>query len=324
MPRSGLRKIDPHGAQTFDLAMDGLAEFDKAEAGDRSCRYQMSGLETAAMIPDKPGEGAKNIERVSAGNAGNLVKDRLACDLELGADTRKIHACPIADRLSIDQAGIDLVVGELPQGMSRLGIGEARINHLDRRQRGDTSASPVGEVGVGGIGKRAINPESHFEFDADQAEFGPGEPRRTAADPISRDWRHDGRFSGSLPAGLEGSDGSEGTNDGFLNPIRRRKIDNRVFQVGAGQLPTAAMCGVQEVDNDGFIRTISHNVMSPRLYRQAYTKVRIYHRFGTVLKRISALAKLKVSHFVGGAKAPGPAVQAMNGLTIKSPRLSKG
>jgi len=331
MASSDFRKIDLHDAQALDLALDGLAEFDKSEARDRTRRHQMSGLETAAMIPDKPGKGAKNIERVSTGNRSNPVKDRLARNLEAGGDTRKIHTHPITDRLSIDQAGIDLVVSEVPKWVGRIVIGEARINHLDCRQRGDATASPVGEVGIGGIRKCTINPKSHFEFDANQVKFGPGESGRTAADPISKDWRHDGCIIGSFSAGLEGSDGPEGTGDGFLNPICRPKVDNRIFQVGAGQLPAAVMCGTQEVDSDSFGRTISHNIMSYRLYRQAYAPVepvsylwQIYLRFETVLRRIAALAKLTVPHFVDSANASGPVLPARNDLTIKSPRFSKG
>jgi len=241
------------------------------------------------MIPDKPGKGAKNIERVSTGNRGNPVKDRLARNLKACSNTRKVHTHPIVDRPPINQAGIDLVVGEYPKGIGRFVIGEARINHLDRRQRGDATTSPVGEVGIGGIGKRTVNLECHFEFDADQVKLGPGEPRRAASDPISKDWRHDGRIIGRHSAGLEGSDGSTGIDDGFLNPICRSKVDNRIFQVGAGQFSAALMSGAQEIDSDSFGRTISHNFMPCRLYRQAYAPVepvsylwQIYHRFGTV------------------------------------------
>ncbi|TDI58940.1 MAG: hypothetical protein E2O93_02005 [Alphaproteobacteria bacterium] len=248
--------------------MDGLAKCDETEAGDRSRRHQMSGLEAAAMIPDKPGKGAKNIERVTAGNRSNPVKDRLARNLKAGGDTRKIDALPIADWLPIHQAGIDLVVGEFPQGMGRFVINEARINHLDRHHRTDAVTSPVGEVGIVGIGKRTVNPEGHFEFDADQAEFRPGESRRTVADPISKDWRHDGRFIGGLSAGLEGADRSEAASDGVLDPICCCKIDNGIFQIDAGQLSTAVMCGAQKVDSNRFGRTICHNVISSRLYRQ--------------------------------------------------------
>ena len=168
MADSDFRKIDLHGAQAFDPALDGLAECDETEAGNRSRRHQMARLEAAAMIPDKPGKGAKDAERVSAGNRSDPVKDRLARNLKACGDTRKIHACPVADRLAIHQAGIDLVVGEFPQGMSRFVIGEARINQLDRRQRRDATAGPVGEFGICRIGKHTINPECHFEFDADQ------------------------------------------------------------------------------------------------------------------------------------------------------------
>ncbi len=313
MASSDFRKIDPHGAQAFDLAMDDLAEFDISEAGDRSRRHQLSGLEAAAMITDTPGKGAKNIERVAARNRNSPVKDRLACDLKFGADPRKIHALPIAHCLPTHKSGIDLVVGKFPQRMGRLVIGEPRINHLDRGQRRHATTSPAGKVGVGRIRQHTINPESQFEFDADQSEFGPGEPRRTAADPISRDWRHDGRFIGRVAAGLEGSDGFEGTDDGFLNPICSGKVNNRVFQVGAGQLPAALMCGAQEFDNDGFGRTISHNIISPRLYRQACDPVepvsylwQIYRCFGTALERISALAKLKAWRVVDSTKISGP------------------
>lgn len=331
MASSDFQKIDLHDAQTLDPALDGLAEFDKFEAGDRSRYHQMSGLETAAMIPNKASEGAKNVERVSAGNSRNPFKDHLTRNFKSCGDTRKIHTHPIADRLPIDQAGIDLVVCEVPQGMSRFVIDESRINHLDCHDRRDALTNPVGEVDIGGIGKCTINPESHFEFDANQGKLGPGESCRAAADPISNDRRHDGSFIDSFSAGLEGSDRAESSGDGFLNPICRSKVDNRIFQVGAGQLPAAVMCGTQEVDSDSFGRTISHNVISSRLYRQAYAPVepvsylwQIYLRFGTVHRRIAVLPKLTVPRFVDSAKASGPVVPAENGLTIAALRFSKG
>ena len=95
MAESDSWKIDLHGAQAFDPALDGLAECDETEAGNRSRRHQMAWLEAAAMTSDKPGEGAKNVERVSAGNRSNPVKDRLARNLKAGGDTRKIHALPM-------------------------------------------------------------------------------------------------------------------------------------------------------------------------------------------------------------------------------------